>query len=86
MWVDVLQDVIDQAGVTVVSLNAAEMEGVAAIASKHRLDFDDAYQYVAAETYDLILVSLDSDFDRTVRGRVTPGALLAEIGADSQDG
>jgi predicted nucleic acid-binding protein len=36
------------------------------------LDFDDAYQYLAAEKHGLILVSLDSDFDRTERGRQTP--------------
>jgi predicted nucleic acid-binding protein len=40
------------------------------------LDFDDAYQYVAAEKRDLTLVSFDSDFDRTRRGRKTPGEVL----------
>ena len=34
-------------------------------------DFDDAYRYVAAEQYNLTLVSFDSDFDRTERGRRT---------------
>ncbi|MBW2083669.1 MAG: hypothetical protein DRH15_04210 [Deltaproteobacteria bacterium] len=37
---------------------------------KFALDFDDAYHYTAAETYELTLVSFDSDFDRTERGRL----------------
>ncbi|MCX7855996.1 MAG: hypothetical protein N2556_08525 [Anaerolineae bacterium] len=43
------------------------------------LDFDDAYQYVAAEKYGLTLVSLDADFDRTPLGRRTPGQVLREV-------
>jgi predicted nucleic acid-binding protein len=35
------------------------------------LDFDDAYQYVAAEKHSMALVSFDADFDRTDRGRRT---------------
>lgn len=36
------------------------------------LDFDDAYQYAAAETHNMTLVSFDADFDKTSRGRCTP--------------
>lgn len=39
------------------------------------LDFDDAYQYRAAEKYNLIMVSFDKDFDRTTRGRKTPAEI-----------
>jgi len=42
------------------------------------LDFDDAYQYVAAEKHNLTLVSLAADFDRTDRGRKTPADILGE--------
>ncbi len=42
------------------------------------LDFDDAYQYVAAKQNNLAIVSFDADFDRTQRGRKTPGQVLAE--------
>jgi hypothetical protein len=45
----------------------------------HQLDFDDAYQYVAAELHNLKLVSLDADFDRTPNGRLTPAAALAHF-------
>jgi len=43
---------------------------------KFGLDFDDAYQYAVAARYGLTIVSFDSDFDRTERGRRTPGDLL----------
>ena len=42
------------------------------IKEKFGLDFDDAYQYVAAETHNLITSSFDNDFDRTDRGRKEP--------------
>ena len=42
------------------------------------LDFDDAYQYVAAEKYGLTIVSFDNDFDRTERGRETSDRLKSE--------
>jgi predicted nucleic acid-binding protein len=41
------------------------------------LDFDDAYQYVAAERSTAVLVSFDRDFDRTERGRRLPMDILA---------
>ncbi|RPI37410.1 MAG: PIN domain-containing protein [Methanoregulaceae archaeon] len=41
-----------------------------------RLDFDDAYQYVVAEKFDLALVSFDTDFDRTDRKRLIPADIL----------
>jgi len=46
------------------------------IMRKFGLDFDDAYQYVAAERHDLLIVSFDSDFDRTERRRKTPADLI----------
>jgi hypothetical protein len=46
------------------------------VAKMFTLDFDDAYQYVAAEKYDLQLVSFDADFDRTERGRKTPAEVV----------
>lgn len=42
-----------------------------------RLDLDDAYQYATAEQHRALLVSFDSDFDRTERGRVTPADVPA---------
>ena len=72
-----LKDMILEAGVTVIALTAQEMEDIAQIAQRFNLDFDDAYQYLVAERYNLTIVSFDSDFDRTERGRKTPGDLLS---------
>jgi len=61
----------------VISVSTDQMEAVIDASEKFRLDFDDAYQYVAAEEQGLILVSFDADFDRTTRGRKTPAAILS---------
>jgi len=39
---------------------------------------DDAYQYIASQKHNFSLVSFDSDFDRTARGRKTPAEILAD--------
>ncbi|AKV66251.1 hypothetical protein VL20_1064 [Microcystis panniformis FACHB-1757] len=41
-----------------------------------RLDFDDAYQYVAAELEKATIVSFDQDFDKTEQRRLTPMQVL----------
>jgi uncharacterized protein len=43
------------------------------------LDFDDAYQYVAAERDNVVVVSFDTHFDQTDRGRQTPAQVLAAL-------
>jgi uncharacterized protein len=58
-------------------LDTIDLKQLLTIRRRFRLDFDDAYQYVAAEKHNLTLVSFDSDFDRTARGRKTPDALLS---------
>ena len=68
-----LTDMFVNAGVDTASLVASEMEAVAQSAQQFGLDFDDAYQYAVAEEYGLTIISFDSDFDRTERGRRTPG-------------
>ncbi|GIV18046.1 MAG: PIN domain nuclease [Armatimonadota bacterium] len=60
----------------VLSLPVNEVERVARATERFRLDFDDAYQYAVAEVHDLTIISLDSDFDRTIRGRMVPAQLL----------
>lgn len=72
-----VKDMLFNAGVTVKALAAEDMEAVVQAARRFELDFDDAYQYAAAEKYDLVLVSFDGDFDRTERGRRTPAAITA---------
>ena len=70
-----LNDLIVIGGVRLLRLSVQDMEEVAAIAQRFKLDFDDAYQYVAAEKFSLEIVSFDSDFDRTEKGRKTPAQL-----------
>lgn len=63
---------IRNAGMHVLSVPVEDMEKVTVSARDFGLDFDDAYQYVAAETHELTIVSFDSDFNRTKKGRKTP--------------
>ena len=62
--------------VEIIRLYVDELAKVAAAASAHGLDYDDAYQYAAAEINGLRIVSFDADFDRTPNGRLTPAAAL----------
>ena len=71
-----VRDLFIDGAVTLVSLEPIDMERLVAVMDHFGLDFDDAYQYVAAERYEVELVSFDGDFDGTERGRVTPGEIL----------
>lgn len=64
-----LTDVISTNNVGVIDLLSGDLQEVAKTAHALGLDFDDAYQYVVAEMYDLTIISFDSDFDKTPRGR-----------------
>ncbi len=68
-----VQDVFVDAGVQLVRLDPPDMPRLVAVVRQFRLDFDDAYQYVAADKHDLVIVSFDGVFDRTARGRRRPG-------------
>lgn len=72
-----LRDLTIRAGIAVISVSMDRMEAAIDVAQKFSLDFDDAYQYAAAQEQGLILVSFDADFDRTTRGRKTPAAILS---------
>ena len=53
-------------------LDIPDLRALVAYRRRFGLDFDDAYQCVAAEKYGCTLVSFDSDFDKTPHGRKTP--------------
>jgi uncharacterized protein len=72
VFLDFLSDTLEESGVRLLRLDTADLTRAPGVCSKFRLDFDDAYQYLAAEKYGMVLVSFDSDFDRTERGRKTP--------------
>ncbi|MBI1762636.1 MAG: PIN domain-containing protein [Acidobacteria bacterium] len=75
-WPRFINDLIASGRVQVVSLAHQELATLLQVAQQLSLDFDDAYQYVAAENYGLTLVSFDGDFDHTPHGRQTPQAIL----------
>jgi len=76
VFVRFVEDLIITGGVRLLRLSAEDAKELAEVAQRFGLDFDDAYQYAVAERYGLNIVSFDSDFDRTERGRKTPKELL----------
>ena len=69
-------DVFVQGGVALVSVQPEAMDRLVAVMERLNLDFDDAYQYVAAEQSNAVIVSFDDDFDRTDCRRQTPADIL----------
>jgi len=66
------QDAFVDGAVSLVHLEPEDTPRLVRVMAQFNLDFDDAYQYVTAEKYHLSLVSFDTDFDHTERGRSTP--------------
>ncbi|MCX7854438.1 MAG: PIN domain-containing protein [Anaerolineae bacterium] len=77
-----VQDVFENGAVFLIHLGPEDIPHVVERMSQFNLDFDDAYQYVAAEKYGLTLVSFDANFDRTPLGRRTPGQILKDSGRE----
>jgi hypothetical protein len=75
VFIAAVNDLLISGYLRLVRLTPDDMGRVAEAARQFSLDFDDAYQYVAAELFGLTLLSFDRDFDRTTRGRKT----LAEV-------
>jgi len=68
-----LNDICIEGAVTIISLVPEDLQKLVHSMALYRLDFDDAYQYTAAAEHGLVLVSFDTDFDRTPVQRMTPG-------------
>ena len=62
---------------TLVRLGMQDLIDLIDVTERFSLDFDDAYQYVAAVQRNLIVVSFDSDFDRTELERKTPAQTIS---------
>jgi hypothetical protein len=73
---DFVRDVFTDGAVELVRLEPQDTPNLVGAINQFNLDFDDAYQYVAAQRHNLILVSFDHDFNRTPEGRRTPGEIL----------
>jgi len=71
-----VQDAFIDGAVTLIHLRPEDTQRMLDVIEQFKLDFDDAYQYVAAEKYNLTLVSFDGDFDRTEWGKKTPAEIL----------
>ncbi len=71
-----VQDVFVGGGVELVRLVTDDTAEVVRVIDEFGLDFDDAYQYVAARKNGLAIVSFDADFDRTKLGRMPPVSAL----------
>ena len=65
--------------VSIVRLAGTDFFDVGEAIEKYRLDFDDAYQYVAVTSRGLRLVSFDPDFDRTDIERWEPANVLDQF-------
>lgn len=72
-----VRDAFTEGAVALVRLEPEDSGQLVSAMEQFKLDFDDAYQYVAAAKYDMALVSYDSDFDRTERGRKRPAEVAA---------
>lgn len=73
---DFLSDTFEDSAVKHIHLDLEELKKILVVQRQFNLDFDDAYQYVAAMQYGYILISFDHDFDRTALGRKTPAQIL----------
>jgi predicted nucleic acid-binding protein len=72
-----VEDVVISGHAQLIGLQPQHMSAVMDAATRHRLDFDDAYQYVTADKLGLQLVTFDSDFDRTPKRIVGPGQIAS---------
>jgi predicted nucleic acid-binding protein len=64
---------IIETGVGVIGLDERDIIMLGRVSKQFSLDYDDAYQYTVAEKFGLHILSFDSDFDRTEKGRRIPG-------------
>ncbi len=67
-----VNDTCIEGAVNIISLVPEDLEKLVHSMALFNLDFDDAYQYTAADEYGYVLVSFDTDFDRTPLQRMTP--------------
>jgi len=70
-YLEFVEDLI-HSDIGVFGVEKADLSDVVGAADDYELDFDDAYQYTVARRNDLSIISFDTDFDRTDRGRISP--------------
>lgn len=77
--IDFVQDAFIDGSVSIISIPPEATYLIVDAMSDFRLDFDDAYQYVAANRNNLIILSFDHDLNRTPQGRKTPAEIIATL-------
>jgi len=67
-----VNDTCIEGAVNIISLVPGHLQKLVHSMMLYHLDFDDAYQYTAAIELGLVLVSFDTDLNRTPLQRMTP--------------
>lgn len=80
-----IEDTLIDGDVRLLSVPPGAMAELLGVAQQFNLDFDDAYQYIAAQRHNLTFISLDKDFDRTERGRQTPREVARILAVKDED-
>lgn len=80
------RDLFVDGAVQLVTVPPEAFGDIVAAMGAQRLDFDDAYQYVATQRLSAELVSFDRDFDHTNLTRLTPTDVLARLQLPPQTG
>ena len=74
-----VNDLFDRGSVKVISLSPLDQIDLIDVNFKHKLDFDDAYQYQVALKYDLVLVTFDADFKKSKIKTFTPNEVTQRL-------
>ena len=62
LFTDFVRDLFGEGGIAIIGLGPEDMNRAGQVSQASGLDFDDAYQYVVAEKFDLTLVRLRCPF------------------------
>ncbi len=71
-----VMDVFVDSSVSLIHLEPQDMKHVLREMNAYSMEFDEAYIYVAADKYNLPLVSYNETYDQTPRRRKTPKQIL----------
>lgn len=82
LFTQFVQDVLVDGATNLLTVAPQDIPALGEAAEKFNLDFDDAYQYAVARRHDLMIVTFDGDFDRTVLGRRTPDDIVKALDSE----
>jgi uncharacterized protein len=77
--IDFAQDLFIDGDVSLVSIPPDQTPELVRVMKRYKLDFDDAYQYLAAKLHGLTLVTFDKDLKRRPLGGRTPAQIIASL-------